>query len=235
MIGNIIGESASGIYSIAYAFGSIPLIMFAALSNAWMPKYFLNMNERNYINLDKDVILIVFLLMLGITIYSAYIVFFLQLILSVDYHESIQHAPLISLSMFFAIMWNIWGRGIGYAKKTIWTSIIGILSAIANVGLNYIWIPKYGLMGAVYATYISYLIMALLGYVFAKYLLGIYTTSIFQLKWTIMAIVVVSFSIFYFRNNALNTLQIILPFVLIIFYLKNKVEVDILVKKVLGK
>lgn len=235
MIGNIIGESATGIYSIAYSFGSIPLMMFAALSNAWMPKYFSNMNDKNYVTLDKDVYQIVLLLMIGSIVFSAYIGFFLQLILSEEYSSSINYIPLIGLSMFFAIMWNIWGRGIGYAKKTIWTSIAGIISALINVGLNYLWIPKYGLDGAVYATYISYLSMALLGYIFAKYLLGIYTTPMFKLKWIIMAIVVVSFSIFYFGNIALNILQIVLPFVLIIFYFKNKLEINSLMKKVLGK
>lgn len=235
MIGNMIGEVEAGIYSVAYVFGSIPLMMYAALSNAWMPRYFANMNEKNYVSLDKDVRQISSILVLGIIGFAVFIPLFLGLMLSEDYKISILYVPLVSISMFFTIMWNIWGRGIGYAKKTIWTSIAGIISAIVNVGLNYVWIPKYGLMGAVYATYISYLIMALLGYVFAKYLLGIYTTSIMQLKWSISSVFFISFIIIYFGSVALMILQFVLPLFLIALYFKNKHTVDNLMKRIMNK
>lgn len=235
MIGNLLGTSEAGIYSVAYAFGSVPLMMYAALSNAWMPKYFLNMNEKDYITLDKDVVQIVFLLMVGTIVFTVYMELFLKLILSDSYSVSVTYIPLISLSMFFAMLWHIFGRGISFAKKTIWTSIAGIISAIVNVGLNYIWIPKYGLIGAVYATYISYLVMAFLGYLFAKYLLGIYTTSIIQLKWSISSVFFISFIIIYFGSVALIIMQFVLPLFLIALYFKNKHTVDNLMKRIMNK
>lgn len=137
--------------------------------------------------------------------------------------------------MFFAMLWHIFGRGISFAKKTIWTSIAGIISAIVNVGLNYIWIPKYGLMGAVYATYISYLVMALIGYLFAKYLLGIYTTSIMQLKWSILGIFFISSIIIYFGSVALLIMQFVFLLFLIALYFKNKHTVDNLMKRIMNK
>lgn len=235
MIGNMIGEVDAGIYSVAYVFGSIPLMMYAALSNAWMPRYFANMNEKSYVSLDKDVRQITSILVLGIIGFAVFIPLLLGLMLSEDYKISILYVPLVSLSMFFAMLWNVFGRGISFAKKTVWMSIAGIISAIVNVGLNYIWIPKYGLMGAVYATYISYLVMALLGYLFAKYLLGIYTTSIMQLKWSILGIFFISSIIIYFGSVALMIMQFVFPLFLIALYFKNKHTVDNLMKRIMNK
>lgn len=226
MIGNILGERETGIYSIGYVFGSIPLMLFGALSNAWMPKYFSCMNDKKHAALDKDVIFIVYILAVALVFFSSYIGFFLSFILSDNYQISLQYIPLIAMSMFFAIMWNIWGRGIGYAKKTMWTSVVGIISAVANVYLNSIIIPLYGLNGAVYATYISYMLMAFLGYGFARYLLGIYTTSFLQLKIPMIIIFAYSLGYLFFKETFLYIMCIVLPFVFVVLYFKKKNEVD---------
>ena len=231
MIGSMIGEYEAGIYSVGYAFGSAPLVIFAAFSHAWMPKYFSNMNEGEYSSLDKDVLVVVLATALGISIYSTYIGYLLSFLLSDSYQLSLQHIPLISMAMFFAIMWNIWGRGITFAKKTIWTSIAGIISAMANIYLNSILIPNFGLDGAVYATYLSYILMAALGYIFAKYVLKIHTTSVLELKNIILGIFLISLYFYYMERSSIISLQVTFPIVLLILYYVRRGYINDLVKR----
>jgi O-antigen/teichoic acid export membrane protein len=48
--------------------------------------------------------------------------------------------------------------------------MVAIVSAIINLLLNYIFIHKFGYIAAGYTTFISYLLLVILDYVFMKYL-----------------------------------------------------------------
>jgi O-antigen/teichoic acid export membrane protein len=49
--------------------------------------------------------------------------------------------------------------GLTLRKRTRLISVIVVSSTLLNLGLNFLWIPRYGIMGAVYATLVSYLLM----------------------------------------------------------------------------
>ena len=61
--------------------------------------------------------------------------------------------------------------GLYFEKKLKYQSMIEWVAAIANIGFNFWMIPLYGMIGAAYATIISYLILVLLSwYIGQKYL-----------------------------------------------------------------
>ena len=45
---------------------------------------------------------------------------------------------------------------------------IALLAVIINIGLNILWIPRFGMIGAAYATLISHLVQSLLTHIFAQ-------------------------------------------------------------------
>jgi len=70
--------------------------------------------------------------------------------------------PWLTLGFFFAGLTPFLSIGLHIMKKTIWITITAVLAAIANVVLNLILIPRFGLLGAAIATAASYALMALL-------------------------------------------------------------------------
>jgi O-antigen/teichoic acid export membrane protein len=61
--------------------------------------------------------------------------------------------------------------GIYFAEKLAWQSGIEWCAALVNLGLNYLWIPKYGMVGAALATLVSYIVLSVLAwYTGKKYL-----------------------------------------------------------------
>ncbi|MCG3683477.1 lipopolysaccharide biosynthesis protein [Aliarcobacter butzleri] len=221
-----------GIYSVAYTLSMIPFMLFMTISKAWTPEYFKYMDEKDYNKLDRDVgyiLWVVTFLLFSMILFSKEIVFIL---LDVRYFQAEQVLPLVTFSVLFIVLWQMWGRGIGYIRKTIWSSIIGILSAIVNIGLNYYLIPLHGIDGAVYATLFSYIFMAFFGYIISKYYLKIYTVSIEKLKYIFGFNVLVLCLIFIENIYILSSLKILYFIGLVYLVVKYK---DMINEKLIAK
>ncbi len=188
MLGNMVSTYSAGIYSVATVLGLIPLMLYRAVSNAWIPNYFQHMDSKNYQKLDKDIQKITLFLAVGIFTLVVFADMIVSVLLNQKYHEALGAIVLLTIGTYFMIMWYLWGINIGYAKKTIIGSIVGILSAVLNVILNLYLIPLYELKGAVYATLASYAFMSFSGYVVSKYILKVHTTSLFTLRWAFMIV-----------------------------------------------
>jgi len=67
--------------------------------------------------------------------------------------------PLIALSYVLYGCYFVFNPGMLIAKKTKYAAPIVGAGAVMNLGLNYLLIPNYGMMGAAVATVISYLML----------------------------------------------------------------------------
>lgn len=188
MLANMVSTYSVGIYSVGTTLGLIPMIFYAAVGNAWIPNYFQYMDSKNYQKIDEDIQKITLFLALGIFTLVVFADVVVSVLLNPKYHEALEAIVLLCIGAYFMIMWNLWGINFGYAKKTIIVSAIGILSAVLNVGLNWYLIPLYELNGAVYATLVSYIYMAFSGYLVSKYILKVHTTSLFDLRWAFLIV-----------------------------------------------
>ena len=181
MINSYLGAGPAGIYSIAYAIGMLLSLLIEALFTAWLPGYFESMNEKQYARLDLEVdrffklVLVgaMFLMLLGGDIG--------KVLAGRSYHEGLRLVPVIAFGIIFTAMWRYWGSNIGYARKTVWTSIIAFAAGFCNIGLNMIFIPRYGYVAAAYTTVVSYMLMALMAYAISKWVLKLHTPSLVML------------------------------------------------------
>ena len=66
--------------------------------------------------------------------------------------------PIISFALVFDGMGFMFNIGALFSKKTILRTISVTVAAAVNVGLNFVLIPRYGMMGAAWATFIGFLV-----------------------------------------------------------------------------
>ncbi len=81
------------------------------------------------------------------------------------YHSAALVIPIVSASIMFFGVYNVFSVGVGVRRKTWFTVIFATLAALVNVGFNIILIPLYGSMGAAASTLIAYAFLALISYV----------------------------------------------------------------------
>jgi O-antigen/teichoic acid export membrane protein len=98
----------------------------------------------------------------------------LLLILSTpSFYPASDVVPMVALSYLMHGSCIVLGTGIRLVKKTKYFAIIYISAALENLLLNYLLIPRYGMMGAATATFVSYFTIAMATHLVSNRLLRV--------------------------------------------------------------
>ena len=219
MIYQYTNASDAGLYSMAYNIGMLLLIFFSALKLAWVPKFFEYIKKKQYNNHDSDIDKIFRLTIIAASILILFGKDLGIFLVAEKFHSAFNIIPIIVIGYVFFSIFEIYHHQIIYAKKSILSSIIALLSCAINIILNAIYIPKYGYTAGAYTTVISYLIMALLTWLVVKFYLNMHVTPlIIIMKPFFMLILFVGFyyaiSIFNINFVLSILIKIILSFLL---------------------
>ncbi|WMJ82991.1 lipopolysaccharide biosynthesis protein [Oscillospiraceae bacterium LTW-04] len=74
------------------------------------------------------------------------------------YHESWRYVPFLVMAEVFSSLVTFLGSFYMVSKKNATVPLAIFVGAVANIGLNFWLIPRYGVMGATFATLLSYLL-----------------------------------------------------------------------------
>jgi O-antigen/teichoic acid export membrane protein len=161
----------SGIYSANYKLGIFMMLFVSMFQYAWQPFFFQNAQEKN-IKLVFSKILTYF------TIAGSLILIFLSLFIDdiVKFHilgrtiigpafwSGLIIVPIILFGYLFNGIYYILSAGMFIEEKSSYVPIITGLGAAINVGVNFLLIPVWGIIGAALATFASYFVMAVMVY-----------------------------------------------------------------------
>ncbi|MCG8460318.1 MAG: polysaccharide biosynthesis C-terminal domain-containing protein, partial [Holophagales bacterium] len=78
-----------------------------------------------------------------------------------SYARSYEVVPLVALAYSFAGVQFCLSPGVHIAGKTQYLTLFSVVGAILNLGLNFLLVPEHGMIGATWATAISYAFLAL--------------------------------------------------------------------------
>ena len=161
-------ETETGLYTLAYQFGMVPIVVMTTLENVWIPWFTKEMESNNSSKVKTMVIpyiLVVAFVCVLLMLVSPEV---LKIMSSSDYYSAtIMIAPVI-FGHFLMFVSSILIDYEYYKKQTIIISISTLIAAIVNIVLNLILIPKFGGLAAAYTTAISYFVMFLLHFVILK-------------------------------------------------------------------
>lgn len=172
IINQLTNSANTGLYSLAYNIAMALSIIYGGLFAAWFPTFMEDMRDKKY---NKIRILtsrftdIVFFFALLISIFSNEII---CLMAPTRYYAALHLIPIITIGYVFLFVSNVYSYFTSYRKeKIIMVSINLLIVAAANIGLNYLFIPKYGYSIAAVTTSFSYFLLLFLNYFTVRYLL----------------------------------------------------------------
>lgn len=205
-IENILSSFELGIYSLAYTIAGILLVFTAAFKKAYDPFFYKVANESKEIEakfiLEKTntiyFILILFICF-SISIFSKELVL---IFFDSNFQPAYEIVPLLCLSYAINKISGLINLSFYQKKNTHTIMYITVFAALINLILNYFLILKYGYIGAAYSTLITCLF-------------------IFGFKY------VISKKFYYIKIN-FTKLLIYISFFLLVFFLFEKIEVDII-------
>ncbi|NVM01079.1 MAG: polysaccharide biosynthesis C-terminal domain-containing protein [Candidatus Helarchaeota archaeon] len=158
-----------GMYAVGYKMGMALSIIITGFRFAWFPFIFQVSKQEdaqkifsavfNYFNF----FLIFFYLLICI-----YIPIFFKYIFSPVYYESINLIPIVALGYIFYGYYENFMVGIYIKDKTPYIALVITAASFLNIVLNLFLIPLYNIYGAAFATAVSYIILAWLGYIVSQ-------------------------------------------------------------------
>ena len=155
MINKIIGIEAVGVYGVGFRIASLVGILTIGLRGAFMPTIYKYAQDKNT---PKKVATAFRLFAVGALSFSSIIIlfpeFFLEILSTEDYISASSVVPSLVLGIIFAQMY-IFTPGMALAKKTGLILIINLVAVTLNFILNFLLIPKFGMLGASFATLCS--------------------------------------------------------------------------------
>lgn len=174
MLLSLINESEAGIYSFCYTIALPVSIVYGALNSTWVPQYYIYMAQKKYEEIQVHYKRYMFLVV-GIT--CGYILVspeFVKILSVKEYWSGIDTMPLVIAAYFFNFLYLFPANYEFYLKNTKYIAVSSVVSAVCNIVLNYILIPKMGMFGAAIATIASFIIMFEMHDFVARYIIKDY-------------------------------------------------------------
>ncbi|MBE6712964.1 MAG: polysaccharide biosynthesis protein [Ruminococcaceae bacterium] len=225
MITNLVGKSETGIYSTLYTISSVSLIVWGAIEASLLPYIFDNLkaNTEHKLSAVVNPLLLVYgLVCILMTLIAPEIV---RVLATEEYYASIYIMPPVAFGVFFTAMYNIFGDVLLYYKKTHYIMVSTFVSAVFNVALNYVCIKSFGYFAAAYTTLASYVMLAVMQYIFSRKVHG---KNIFDMKYFVLLSVIlfgISMLCMFLYDYTWIRYGIIVAFLVAALLLKKKILV----------
>lgn len=230
MINSYLGPSAGGIYSYISNIGIILSVIWVSTNNAWVPWFYGEMSKKNneFIKKVSNYYLLAFtIIAIVVMVISIDLARFMA---PREYYSGLSLVIPISLGYFFQFLYSLPVNAEFYEKKTNYIAIGTVTSALVNILLNVVFIPRFGIIAAGYTTVATYFLLFLFHYNIAKRVTG---KQLFDTKKISIVIVLVTlFSLVLhvlinqFILRYILTIGLMLAFGLYFFKNKNKILND---------
>lgn len=168
MISNISGVGKAGIYSVAYSASMMMQIISSAILASFIPYTYKSIKDKSLEGIKQNgnyLLAFVAIVNLGLICIAPEAIRFLG---PSEYREAIYIIPPVAISVIFMFLFNLFVNIEYYFEKTKFVAAASIGSAILNIILNLICIPRFGYIAAGYTTLICYILYSLGHYFFMR-------------------------------------------------------------------
>lgn len=168
MLKQMTDDSIVGIYGFAVVVANIMNIVWSALNTTFVPFYHDDIKADRRDALDKKVKNYTFLytcLTVGFIMAMPEVV---KLFGDEGFWGSIDVVPVLAVGFYFVFLYSFPVNFEFYHRKTKTIAIGTCFAAVANIAINYLLIPHFGMMGAAFATAVSYALLWIFHMVLAR-------------------------------------------------------------------
>jgi O-antigen/teichoic acid export membrane protein len=156
-----------GIYQANYKLGIFMMLFVNMFQFAWQPFFMQNAKEKDakkifskvltYFTLSGGIILVTLSLFID-NLVKIHI--FGRSLIAPAYWSGLNIVPVVLLGYLFNGVYIVFTAGIFIKEKSNYVPFIIGFAALLNIVVNFFAIPPFGIMGAAFATFISYFFMA---------------------------------------------------------------------------
>ena len=186
MIERMVGASEAGIYSLAYSIAQIMILFNNALAQTispWIYKKIKDKEPQKVTNIAYGSLTFVAVVNVFLIAFAPEAVHFFA---PKEYYAAIWAIPPVAMSVFFQFAYSFFACFEFYYEKTMFITVATIISAVLNLGLNYICIQWFGYIAAGYTTLICYIIQFVCHYIMMQKVCNLFLDGVVIYKPSVM-------------------------------------------------
>ncbi len=168
MINGMIGEAQAGIFSISHSITGVVSLITQAINTSLIPYTLKAIKSGDYKGLKRTTTgctMMIAFVCVGIMLFSreGILIFSTE-----EYLPAIAFVAPLSFSVLVEFLSGIIGNIVFYYEKTGFMSVATMISAVANIALNFVLITMFGPVAAAYTTLITSILKFVLYYLGAR-------------------------------------------------------------------
>ena len=193
MIQKMAGVSQAGIYSLAYSISYVMSMVNDSLNKTMSPWLYQKIRDKSYKDIPRVIYISLILVAAANLALIAVAPEIVYVFAPAEYRSTVYMIPPIAMSVYINYLYLCFVPFEFYFEKRIWTTIGTMVSAMANILLNYIFIGMFGYQAAGYTTLICYMINAGMHYYFMRKVCRTYLDDLRPYKCRVLALITGSF------------------------------------------
>jgi O-antigen/teichoic acid export membrane protein len=158
-----------GVYSMSVSFGLIPKLFLSAFETAWAPFYYATAREidgvRTLAGVTTYAFAVLALLTAGLAATGGEL---LALVVGPDYAAGAGVVGWTAVAVLLQGIYLLTSIGLNVTGHTRYYPVSTLAGAACNVGLNFVLIPRVGIIGAAWANAAGYGVQAAAAYAFSQ-------------------------------------------------------------------
>ncbi|MBL8005955.1 MAG: oligosaccharide flippase family protein [Ignavibacteria bacterium] len=228
-------ESLVGIYWANYRLATVMSLLISAFRFSWTP-YFLNLASNPD---NKKIIsgIFTYFVFAGLLLFVVFSIFMDQIVslnffgfnfLDVKYWSGISIVPVVMLAYFLSGLYSVLNAAPFFTDKTGSLFAFALSGLLINLLLNFLLIPKTGIMGAAFSTLLTYGFMTVIIYIYSQRIYNI-SYDWKKIRVIILMSIIVFVTGYYFVNgfNISSVWIFLINVILVVSYLTalNKLKI----------
>ena len=163
-----VSNEAVGIYNLAFVFASVMISIWNALSNSWTPFFYADLRRGDYKTLNTrttNYLELYTVLSVGFMLLSREV---FRIFAPAEFWSGEDLIVVLTAANFFTFLYSLPLNYELYHKKTKAVASGTVITAVVNVGLNYVFIFYMGALGAAISTALATGLKFIFHYTYAK-------------------------------------------------------------------
>ena len=172
MLRSLAGSESSGIYGLAYQISTVMFTIFTALNTSWVAFFFNDMKQSHrdvVLRQSRNFLELYTVLACGFILLAPEV---FRLLATEAYWSGTGLISVMVASFYLNFLCTFPYNYECFHKKMPMISAVTVASALVNIGLNYVLILKWGMMGAAVATLLSRVFQFAAHFLYSRFILG---------------------------------------------------------------
>lgn len=232
MISSMVGDSASGIYSLAYSLAMIMTLFNTALTQTLTPWMYQKIKDKDI----KTIAPIAYLSLFIVATVNLLLIMLapeaVRIFAPKEYYEAIYCIPPVAMGVLFLYSYDLFAKFAFYYEKTKLIMGASIVGAVLNIILNYFGIKWFGYVAAAYTTLICYILYCVFHYIVMTKICNDYLDGVkpYNTKFLILFALVFlacGFAMLFTYDYPIIRYSIIVIAIIIMIVKRNKIKESI--------